>query len=108
MANDETSISFLIVQHKTEILDVILDYQEVLSETFSDEFISMIRTSIFLPLLPPDAPEPTNVPPTHADYVDRNSFLPYNQDVKAFLHNKARMTDLLDQVKFIMDKQLKS
>lgn len=64
--------------------------------------------SLFLPLMPQDNPRPTNVPPTHAEYIDRNSFLPYNHDVKAFLHNKSKMTDLLDSVKHQMDRQLKS
>ena len=64
--------------------------------------------SLFLPLMPQDNPRPTNVPPNHANHIDKNSFLPYNHDVKAFLHNKSKMIDLLDSVKHQMNRQLKS
>ena len=58
--------------------------------------------------MPQDTPRPTNVPPTNVDYIDKNSFLPYNHDVNGFLHNQTKMIELLTKVKKHMDSLLKS
>ena len=38
----ETGIAFLLIQHKNEILDSTLDYEQVLMETLDSEFMNML------------------------------------------------------------------
>ena len=57
----------------------------VVDETFSREFMSMIRTSLFVPFLHPETPRPLKVPMTYEKLFDRNCFLPNIPLVKQFL-----------------------
>ena len=53
------AVSFLIQQHKVEILDsASLSYTDVLSETFNKEFMNMIQVCIFVPFLHLETPKP--------------------------------------------------
>lgn len=54
----EIAISFLVVQHKTEILDKLSDYKQILNVTFSEEFMNMVQMCSFVPFLHPETPRP--------------------------------------------------
>ena len=56
------AVSFLIRQHKIEILDnETMDYGEMASETFNKEFMNMLQVCIFVPFLHVETPKPQNV-----------------------------------------------
>ena len=57
------AVSFLIRQHKIEILDnERLAFNEVANETFNREFMNMLQVCVFVPLLHLETPKPQNVP----------------------------------------------
>lgn len=57
------AVSFLIKQHKIEILDnESLSFHDVISETFNKEFMNMLQVCIFVPFLHVETPKPHNVP----------------------------------------------
>ena len=57
------AVSFLIKQHKIEILDnEMLSYFDVINETFNKEFMNMLQVCIFVPFLHVETPKPINVP----------------------------------------------
>ena len=57
------AVSFLIKQHKIEILDnESLNFQDLINETFNKEFMNMIQVCIFVPFLHLETPKPQNVP----------------------------------------------
>ena len=57
------AVSFLIKQHKLEILDnESIDYFETVNETFNKEFMNMLQVCIFVPFLHEETPKPQNVP----------------------------------------------
>lgn len=45
-----------------EILDNIKEYDQVIKQSFNDEFFSMLQVCIFVPFLHKDTPKPHNVP----------------------------------------------
>lgn len=56
------AVSFLIKQHKIEILDnEAMDYVEMANETFNKEFMNMLQVCIFVPFLHVETPKPQNV-----------------------------------------------
>lgn len=56
------AVSFLIKQHKIEILDnETMDYSEMANETFNKEFMNMLQVCIFVPFLHVETPKPQNV-----------------------------------------------
>ena len=53
------AVSFLIKQHKIEILDnEALNFQDLINETFNQEFMNMIQVCIFVPFLHLETPKP--------------------------------------------------
>lgn len=53
------AVSFLIKQHKIEILDnESLNFQDLINETFNKEFMNMIQVCIFVPFLHLETPKP--------------------------------------------------
>ena len=58
------------------MLEKKYDLPTVVYQTFSREFMSMMRTSLFVPFLHPDTPRPSKVPPTYEKLFDKNCFLP--------------------------------
>ena len=56
-----TQVSFLVTQHKTEILDTATEYPEVIRLSFNDEFQSMLQVCVFVPFLHKETPRPRNV-----------------------------------------------
>ena len=53
------AVSFLIKQHKIEILDnEALNFQDLINETFNKEFMNMIQVCIFVPFLHLETPKP--------------------------------------------------
>ena len=54
----EEDVSYLVRQHKLEILDGRLSYQAVMRETINDAFTEMLQMSLFVPLLHPESPRP--------------------------------------------------
>lgn len=55
------AISYLINQHRKEILDVNSDINQVLKLSFNTEFQNMIQVCIFVPFLHEETPKPVNV-----------------------------------------------
>lgn len=53
----ELSISFLVIQHKQEVLDQMFDLDQVLKETLNKGFMEMIMVAIFEPLLQNNVPD---------------------------------------------------
>jgi hypothetical protein len=51
-----------VVQHKQEILDKKFGYRKIIESTLDGEFMNMMQTSIFVPLLHKDTPRPLKVP----------------------------------------------
>ena len=67
MAEEDLSgiaVSFLISQHKLEILDNdgAMDFADMVNETFNKEFMNMLQVCIFVPFLHNETPKPQNVP----------------------------------------------
>lgn len=60
--DSELGISFLIVQHQQEVIEVHKNYSAVLKETFSEEFINMLQMCFFVPFLHAETPKPGNIP----------------------------------------------
>lgn len=58
------AVSFLINQHKLEILDTENEFRYVLKQTFNREFMNMLQVCIFVPFLHAETPKPINVPKT--------------------------------------------
>lgn len=57
------AVSFLIKQHKLEILDnEVMDFNDMANETFNKEFMNMLQVCIFVPFLHVETPKPQNVP----------------------------------------------
>ena len=57
------AVSFLIKQHKLEILDSeSMSFSEMAQETFNKEFMNMLQVCIFVPFLHVETPKPQNVP----------------------------------------------
>ena len=56
------AVSFLISQHKREILNQNMPYKQVLKQTFNREFLNMLQVCIFVPFLHSETPKPGNVP----------------------------------------------
>ena len=53
---EEISISYIIVQHKKEMLDTNLNFKTVLNETLDDEFMTMLQSCLFVPFLHENTP----------------------------------------------------
>lgn len=56
------TFSFLVAQHKQEILDVFQSYSECIKLSFNSEFQNMVQVCIFVPFLHEDTPKPVVVP----------------------------------------------
>ena len=52
--DEELNVSFLVMQHKKEVLDVNSDLQTILSITFDREFIDMLKICMFIPFISND------------------------------------------------------
>ena len=53
------AVSFLINQHKIEILDNrSMAFSDMIGETFNKEFLNMLQVCIFVPFLHPETPKP--------------------------------------------------
>lgn len=84
--DSELGISFLIVQHQQEVIEVYKNYSAVLHETFSEEFINMLQMCFFVPFLHAATPKPGNIP------KDENSnFLPDYEHIKSYLELKQKL-----------------
>lgn len=59
----EISVAYLVIQHKKEILEGSFDFNYVVKETFSSEFINVLSRCIFDSMLHPQCPEVAQVPP---------------------------------------------
>ena len=51
------SISFLVIQHKKEIIDQLQRMDQVINETLNPHFMRMVCTSLFVPFLHSDTPK---------------------------------------------------
>ena len=76
----EFGISYLVVQHKKEVIDVHEDYHRVLKETFSAEFLNMLRMCLFVPFIHESTPLPENIPA-----CQDGQHLPDIEEVKEFM-----------------------
>ena len=53
------AVSFLINQHKIEILDNrSMAFSDMIGETFNKEFLNMLQVCIFVPFLHAETPKP--------------------------------------------------
>ena len=69
------ALSFLVSQHKREILDACgQDYNKVVELSFNKEFQNMILVCIFVPFLHEETPKPMNV-----------AKVPFNRDQDAMI-----------------------
>lgn len=84
--DSELGISFLIVQHKQEVIDVHRNYASVLNETFSEEFTNMLQMCFFVPFLHENTPKPGNIPQD-----DNENFLPDTEQVKDYLELRRKL-----------------
>ena len=80
---NDFGISYLVVQHKKEVIDVQCDYNAVLRETFSLEFMSMLRMCLFVPFIHDGTPLPENIP-----IRKDGGYLPDIEDVKEFMEQR--------------------
>ena len=73
------AVSFLIKQHKLEILEnPHLDYVDMANETFNKEFMNMLQVCIFVPFLHVETPRPHNVqkvPPLKENTVPQEKLI---------------------------------
>ena len=73
------AVSFLIKQHKLEILEnENLDYVDMANETFNKEFMNMLQVCIFVPFLHVETPRPHNVqkvPPLKESVVPQEKLI---------------------------------
>lgn len=76
----EFGIAYLVVQHKKEVIDVHQDYHRVLRETFSVEFLNMLRMCLFVPFIHESTPLPENIPA-----CGDGKYLPDIEEVKEFM-----------------------
>jgi len=54
---NDISLSYLVVQHKKEIIDELDDLNEIVKETLNPHFVKMISSSIFISFLHEDTPK---------------------------------------------------
>ena len=73
------AVSFLIKQHKIEILEnANLDYVDMANETFNKEFMNMLQVCIFVPFLHVETPRPHNVqkvPPLKENVIPQEKLI---------------------------------
>ena len=60
----EMQIPYLLAQHCQEILFVKKDYRDIVTTSFSTEFLEMLHTCIFIPCIHDKTPKPFNLPKT--------------------------------------------
>lgn len=72
---EELSISYIIVQHKKEMLDSTLSLKQVIKETLDKEFLKTLRGCLFVPLLHDDTPVNCVIPKSKQDQL-KQMFLP--------------------------------
>jgi hypothetical protein len=60
--SEEISISYLIIQHKKEMLDQNFPLQTVVKETLDAEFVKMLHGCLFVPFLHEDTPQKCVIP----------------------------------------------
>jgi hypothetical protein len=56
------TISYLVRQHKEEILDKSESLKDAMSSTMSPQFTNMLQICIFVPFLHPETPKPQSIP----------------------------------------------
>lgn len=89
----EFGISYLVVQHKKEVIDVYQDYHRVLKETFSAEFLSMLRMCLFVPFIHESTPLPENMPA-----CEEGQHLPDIEEVKEFMAQRLKIVEMQEQL----------
>ena len=83
------AVSFLIKQHKIEILDnEELSFSDLASETFNKEFMNMVQVCIFVPFLHLETPKPTNVPKVAAL---KENVVPHAELIKEVLNYRLKI-----------------
>lgn len=83
------AVSFLIKQHKIEILDnEELSFSDLANETFNKEFMNMLQVCIFVPFLHLETPKPTNVPKVAAL---KENVVPHAELIKEVLNFRLKI-----------------
>ena len=89
------AVSFLIKQHKLEILDSgEMDYGDMVRETFNSEFMNMLQVCIFVPFLHVETPKPCNVPKVPAL---KESFVPQAALIREVLNQRLKIGQIQKQ-----------
>ena len=91
--NTELGISYLVVQHKKEVIDVHQDYHRVLKETFNAEFLNMLRMCLFVPFIHESTPLPENIPA-----CEDGQHLPDIEEVKEFMEERLEIMAMQEQL----------
>ena len=82
---EEISISYLIIQHKKELLDSRKSLKAVIKETLDSEFLKMLESCLFVPFLQDEMLKTCVVPKSASgDMDDKYSYVP-NVDDANFL-----------------------
>jgi len=91
------AVSFLISQHKQEILDTanIDEYRNVLRQTFNREFMNMLQVCIFVPFLHSETPKPQNVPKVAAE---KESVIPQAALIREVLNYRIKINQIQRQL----------
>jgi len=80
----EIQISYLVIQHKREVLDRVYSLDKVIKETFSEEFMSMFVDSIFTPLMHEETPDLSLFPiKKESTVIEKGDLTPKVNDVKS-------------------------
>ena len=76
-----------------------MSFANVVSETFSTEFMSMVESCLFVPFFHPDTPNPTKVPQSYNVLLDKNAFLPDLDHVKYYLGVRQKLIKDIERAK---------
>lgn len=97
------ALSYLVEQHKKEILDENHDYTTTIDLSFNKEFQNMILVCVFVPFLHEETPKPTNV--QKVPYTKDNDTL-INQSLVAAFDLRQKIIESQDKRKYVNQKLL--
>jgi len=94
--SEEISVSYLIIQHKKEMLDQNLPFRTVLAETLDAEFVKMLYGCLFVPFLHEETPQKCVIP-LNRESADKYAFVPSEDEVKYMLSIRKKALDALER-----------
>ena len=94
--SEEISVSYLIIQHKKEMLDQNFPFKTVLAETLDAEFVKMLHGCIFVPFLNAETPQKCVIP-LNREKADKYAFVPGDDEVKYMLAIRKKALETLER-----------